>query len=479
MTIRLECRNYTVVLSLGIFLLNSFSLFAQRDTVYAVKPHIFAKADTSIQVQAAQTNTAITPKALYTPAQIITTLPETLVADQFKCMQAEIPMTYNETSKKFVQRFLTKERRFISQMSERSQLYFPLYESLLQKYGLPDELKYLSIIESALNPRAMSRVKAAGLWQFMPATGRFLKLHQDAYIDERMNPQKATEAACIYLKDLHRMFGDWHLALAAYNCGPGNVRRAIRRSGNRTGFWQIYPHLPAETRAYVPKFIAINYVMQYADTYNINTTATARIIPSDTIVVNQYLHMDMLARMINVSLEDLRQLNPQVKRNIVPSYMKNYVLQIPAEKKAIFDLYRIDILRIMTSKSIAGSAKIWYKVKSGDELNAIADRYAVSVANIRKWNRLKGNTHTVKAGSVLVIWASKSVLAINKWKDANEHFARIKPALISRIKVYFVRPGDTLAKISKLHGGVAVERIIKHNRLVDKQVIPGQKLIIS
>ncbi|QHT65883.1 transglycosylase SLT domain-containing protein [Rhodocytophaga rosea] len=478
MTVQLKCSKYAVGVSLSMLLLNGFSLFAQRDTVYAIQPQqIFASADSGKHIQAAQTNVIVAKVPLFAPSQIVTNLPETLVADQFDCMEEAIPMTYNEMSKKFVQRFLTKERQFISQMAERKQLYFPLYESLLQKHGLPDELKYLSIIESALNPRAISRAKAAGLWQFMPSTGRYFKLHQDAYIDERMNPSKATEAACIYLKDLHRMFGDWHLALAAYNCGPGNVRRAIRRSGNKTGFWQIYRHLPAETRAYVPKFIAVNYVMKHAAVYNINTSAIARIIPSDTIVVNQYLNMELLARMINVSLDDLRQLNPQVKKNIVPGYMKNYVLQIPAQKKDTFNLYRIDILKVMTLKSIVGRTKIHYKVKSSDELNTIAGKYEVSIENIRRWNRLRGNT--VKSGTVLVIWASKSVLAINQWKTANEQLAAMKPALVSRIKVYFVRPGDTLAKISKLHGGVAVEKIIKHNRLIGQEVKPGQKLIIS
>jgi membrane-bound lytic murein transglycosylase D len=478
MTIRMRCSKYTVSLGLGMLLLNSFSLFAQRDTVYAVGPQqIFPSVDSIKPIHTAQTNVVAAQLPLFTPSQIITNLPESLVADQFKCMQAAIPMTYNDMSKKFIQRFLTKERQFISQMAERKQLYFPIYEALLQKYGLPDELKYLSIIESALNPRAISRVKAAGLWQFMPATGRYFKLHQDAYIDERMHPKKATEAACIYLRDLHRMFGDWHLALAAYNCGPGNVRRAIRRSGNKTGFWQIYRHLPAETRAYVPKFIAINYVMKHAASYNINTSAIARFIPSDTIIVNQYLNMELLASMINVSLEDLRQLNPQVKKNIVPGYMKNYVLQIPAEKKDTFEFYRREILKMMALKSITGKTKIQYRFKSNDGLHIIASKYNVSVANIQRWNRLKGNT--VKAGTVLVIWASKSVLAINQWKAANEQLASLRPKLISGIKVYFVRPGDTLQKISQLHGGVSVERIIKHNRLNGQQVIPGQKLFIS
>jgi membrane-bound lytic murein transglycosylase D len=365
-------------------------------------------------------------------------LPQTLLLDQMQCLEATIPMTYNATVKTFIQYFTGRDRRYVAKMLERKDFYFPIYEAQLQKYGLPDELKYLSIVESSLNPRAVSRAKAVGLWQFMAATGRQYDLYQDAYIDERMDLYKATEAACRYLSDLYDMFGDWHLALAAYNCGPGNVRKAIRLAGNKKSFWQIYRFLPMETRAYVPKFIAVNYIMQYAEQYNITTDLITEYIPSDTILVSRRLDMEALARQLEMPFEDLRALNPQVKKNVVPG-LKEYSLRIPAEKKEFFTLNRESILdsaavpvRPAVTMLVASTqeaypatsekVKVIHKVKPGDAISKIANTYHVSVASIQRWNRLSSDK--IIAGQNLTIWVNPKAVTHTNQPEKNQMFTK-------------------------------------------------------
>ena len=226
----------------------------------------------------------------------------------------------------------------------------------------------------------MSSVKAAGLWQFMSVTGRYYDLHQDSYIDERLDPYKSTEAACRYLKELYGMFDDWHLALAAYNCGPGNVRKAIRYSGNKKSFWQIYDFLPAETRAYVPKFIALNYVLKYAEAYNITNNPSAISLASDTIMVNQYLNMSLFAKQLDIAIDDLKELNPQYKRNFIPAYGGNYSLRIPADKKEIFAINRYAIL----SSSVKSRQKIEYEENKGEVIAKIAQQHKVREEDLKK-----------------------------------------------------------------------------------------------
>jgi membrane-bound lytic murein transglycosylase D len=441
--------------------------------------------------------------------EIITELPEDLMLDQIQCMELEttIPMTYNKTIKGFINYFTVRKRSFVTNMLRRQHLYFPMYEEYLKKHELPDELKYLSIVESALNPRAVSPARAVGLWQFMSATGRQYKLYQDSFIDERMDPYKSTDAACRYLKDLHGMFGDWELALAAYNCGPGNVRRAIRRSGNKTGFWQIYNYLPRETRSYVPMFVAVNYIMRHAeDYYSFKADSLERYIPHDTILLSPEKHIDMelLAKHMDVSFEDLKSLNPQVKKNIVPSHLKNYALRIPSDKKELFAENKLSILdsAVYTkpldflvvndedSHTGTGKRKIIHHVKRGEALSKIAQKYRVTTADIKKWNHIRGNT--IASGQKLAIWVKGSTntttriaSAQTNSKPASETTVAVKqPSPSSKIplvkeKVYYVQPGDTLWKISQNHGGVPVEKIKKLNNLKSNSLKPGQKLIIG
>jgi membrane-bound lytic murein transglycosylase D len=444
----------------------------------------------------------------YPSASVADTLfkyPQELIADQLSCLQNEIPLSYNNTIQSFINYFTIKKRSYIRTMLSRKHIYFPLYEKTLQQNNLPDELKYLSIVESGLNPRAVSPARAVGLWQFISSTGREYGLQQDAYIDERMDPIKATQAGCRYLQNLYNMFGDWELALSAYNCGPGNVRRAIRRSGNKTAFWDIYPYLPRETRSYVPMFVAVTYVMNHHKDYNIRPDSLQQFIAYDTIHVNQHLDLELFAKQLNVPLDDFKLLNPQLKRNVVPAHFKNYPLRVPkialdslaANRQAILDSaahtspQTAELLAAAETApqrhatvSSGGRMKVTHKVTRGDALGKIADYYNVAVADIRKWNKLRGSS--IRAGQRLAIWVQEQTTSNGEVK-AKPAPAKAAPSSASsslakattKGKVYRVQPGDTLWSISKGHGGISVERIKKMNKLRSNELKPGQRLILG
>ncbi|MES2734600.1 MAG: transglycosylase SLT domain-containing protein [Bacteroidota bacterium] len=325
-----------------------------------------------------------------------------------------IPPHYQKIISAYVKHFTVRDRRLIREMLQRQPEYFPMYEACLRKHELPDELKYLSILESNLNPRAVSQCRAMGLWQFTSSTGRYYDLHQDVFRDERMDPDKATEAACKYLKDLHGMFGNWPLALAAYNCGPGMVRRAIRHSGNRKSYWQICARLPQETRNYVPKFIALYQVMTEFPRYNFTVDSLNTPLSLDTIIVHRHLDMHLLASQLDLPRQALHQLNPSLKGNTIPGDAKGYSIRIPADRKDFFALNRQAVLDssaialrkdFYSKQTLARTQmerRVKHLVKSGESLRQLASRYKVTVVEIRKWNHLK--SQTIKKGQRLVIW---------------------------------------------------------------------------
>lgn len=399
-----------------------------------------------------------------------------LVQDRIKCIENTIPLHFNEKVYSFINYFTVKNRDYTRLMLKRQNLYFPIFEKYLKKYGLPDELKYLSIIESGLNPKATSWAKAVGLWQFMPLTGRSFNLHQDWYIDERMDPEKSTEAACRYLKQLYGMFDDWELAIAAYNTGPGNIRKAIRRSGYQKSFWTIYPHLYRETRSYVPQLVAMIYVMNYADEHNLYEDDIEFMPVYDTIVVNNYVHMETLANQLGICADDLHKLNPGLMRNAVPDNIKDYPVRIPYDVKELLEENRLAILdsasKVGREKlehlaknsygSTYGRDKIVYRVKSGDVLGTIANRYNVRVLDIKKWNNLSSNL--IRVGQPLNIWLNGSVAASTGYQP------------LPSSKMYVVQPGDTLWDISRKYEGITIEKIKELNNLNDTNIKPGQKL---
>ncbi len=411
-----------------------------------------------------------------------------LVADRLSCVRGQVPLEFNEKVYSFIDYFIVRNRAYTKEVIARSYQYFPIIEEYLAKYNLPDELKYLAIVESGLNAQAISRAGAGGLWQFMPYTGRSYKLHQDWYIDERFDPHLATDAACKYLSQLYNMFGDWELALAAYNSGPGNVRKAIRRSGYKKKFWEIYRYLPRETRSYVPQYVAIVYAFNYAEEHNLLPEAPLYRMEADTIMVKGFTNLKVLAANLELCYEDIKKLNPNLKRYGVKTNNRFYPIKIPQDKLPTLQAGRDSILNLaaatgqkeleyMARNSVGstfGRERVVYRVKSGDVLGTIAQRYRVRVSDIKKWNRLHSNM--IRVGQRLNIWVYPGTrpVAVTRKKPANPVTLDL-----SGKKVYTVQPGDTLWDIAKKYEGLDIEKIKKLNNLKTSKIKPGQKLIIG
>lgn len=319
-------------------------------------------------------------------------------------------MPYNSTIRSFIDLYTVRKRRQVEYMLGMSEYYFPLFEQVLGANNLPLELKYLSIIESALNTTIVSRMGAAGLWQLMIGTGRMYGLEINSLVDERLSPVKATNAAAHFLKDLYSIYGDWNLVIAAYNCGPGNVNKAVRRAGGKRDYWTIYPYLPKETRGYVPIFIAANYSLHYAADHKLCPAIVNMPTLTDTVMVHQRIHLEQIANVLNLPIEEIRLLNAQYRKDIVPGNIKPYSVCLPLNYANTFIdrydeivAYKADSLinnrrteiEIPQAApiSIGGSGRVTYhKVKKGQTLGGIADRYGVSVAKLKKWNRIHGST---------------------------------------------------------------------------------------
>ncbi len=407
-----------------------------------------------------------------------------LIADRLSCLQRAIPLEYNNKVHAFIDYFTVRDREYTRMVLRRKDLFFPLFEKKIKEYDLPDELKYLSIIESGLNPQAISRARAVGLWQFMSGTGKYMGLHHDWFTDERMDPEKATDAACRYLAQLYSIFHDWPLALAAYNSGPGTVRWAIRRSGYKKTFWEVYSYLPRETRSYVPQFIAIIYAVNYASEHNIDEPAREEILPHDTLAINNFLHFETFAKLTGTCVEDLQGLNPIIKRNAVPDDDNMRVIKVPraakdfflANRKLILDSAasrkkEMEALAKTTNDYTYGRDRDVYLVHYGDALGSIAQRFGVSVRNLKEWNNLRGTM--IRTGQRLVIWVAPSAKAV---KPTYKTASIILP---SDTKTYTVQPGDTLWDISKKLPGITIERIKNLNNLKGSKLQPGQKLIVG
>ncbi|MTI20022.1 LysM peptidoglycan-binding domain-containing protein, partial [Fulvivirga sp. RKSG066] len=394
-----------------------------------------------------------------------------LIADRLSCLNSEIPLNYNTRVHAFVNYFAVKDREYTKMIIKRKNVFFPLFEKYLKKYDLPDELKYLSIIESGLNPSAVSSARAVGLWQFMPSTGRYFGLHQDWYIDERMDPEQSTEAACRYLKQLYNMFGDWELAISAYNTGPGNIRRAIRRSGYKKSFWDIYPYLYRETRSYLPQFVAMIYVLNYAEEHNFQQEDLEFSMDVDTLHIKNYLHLETFANQLNLCIDDLKKLNPGLKRGVIPETSKGMPLRVPTDIKELLTDTRVTILdsaskvgrtelqQLATNGigSTYGREKFTHIVRSGDVLGTIAERYKVRISDIRHWNNLSGNT--IRIGQRLSIWQKPG------YQPAH---VQMSPKIMTSAdgsKMYTVQPGDTLWDISRKFEGLSIEKLKTLNKL--------------
>ena len=347
--------------------------------------------------------------------------------DRLKRIPSIIEMPYNEVVQKFIDRYSGRLRHSVSYMLGASNFYMPIFEEALETYGLPLELKYLPVIESALNPTAVSRVGATGLWQFMLATGKRYGLEVNTLVDERRDPIKPSYAAANYLSDLYKVFGDWNLVIAAYNCGPDQINKAIHRSKGSKDYWQIYPYLPKETRGYVPAFIAANYIMTYYCEHNICPMTTRLPAKTDTVMVSRNVHLEQIAAVCNIDIEQLRTLNPAYRRDIVPGATKMSAVRLPhTEVGKFIDLedsiyaYNAEVLfskratvevnddvptytrKSSTKRSRKKASRSRGRsvtVKSGQTLSEIAKRNGTTVAKLRRLNGIKGSN--IRAGKKL------------------------------------------------------------------------------
>lgn len=344
---------------------------------------------------------------------------DTMYAKRLSSMLTVIRTPYNAMVRSCIDRYTVKNRSQVSYMLGISEFYMPMIETEIDRLGLPHELRYLPVIESAMNPKAVSRMGAKGLWQFMFPTAKQYGLKSNNYIDERFDPLKATRAALTYLKDLYDMFGNWELAIAAYNCGPGNVNKAIKRSGGKTDFWKIYSWLPKETRGYLPALIAANYVMTFYEDHGICPMEPNIPVDTDTIHVNRNLHFKQIAEVCNVDIEEIRALNPQYIKDIIPGENETYVLRLTNSMIASFvenedSVYKhnaevhfpqASVEKILTDakKNDDGTGNlIRHKIKNGETLGSIAIKYHVKVSQIMKWNNMR-NTN-IRAGKYLKIY---------------------------------------------------------------------------
>ena len=407
------------------------------------------------------------------------------IEKRYNRLDLEIDIAFNDRVMAFINYFTIRNRDYSREMLRREALYIPIFEKYLKKYGLPDELKYLPIIEAGLNPKAVSGPRAVGLWQFMRPTAKEQGLKIDWYIDERMDPEKSTEAACKYIKWLYNYFKDWKMTLAAYNSGIGNVSRAMRRSGYKKDFWKVYRYLPRETRSYVPQFAAILYTMEYADEHNLFVDDPIYPTPFEIVKTNQFVYLKAFAEESGMDLEMLKQLNPAVKKGAIPAHAKNFELRIPRVEVENYEANKSQILAKAKagkkefekmSRNMPGSTfgreKVVYRVRSGDVLGKIARRHNVRLSDLRAWNNIRGSM--IRVGQRLNIWIGPDF-----YNDNTVRPQRVKDQPIPKSKLHVVKSGDTLWDISRMYKGLTIEKIKKLNNLRSNSLKPGMRLRIG
>jgi membrane-bound lytic murein transglycosylase D len=458
-------------------------------------------------------------------------LPTALLKQRLKDMDSKSPfhIEYNQGLENIIKSFLKNRKKAYERLMAISEYYFPLFEDALAKQNVPLEIKYLAVVESALNPKAVSRVGATGLWQFMYQTGKQYNLKIDSYVDDRSDPLKASEAAAQYMTNMYKIFGDWDLVLASYNSGPGNVAKAIRRSGGQQNFWNIRKYLPQETQGYVPAFLATMYIYEYHKEHGIvPSRAAVKHFATDTIMIQKQISFKQLSDLLDIPVAQLQMLNPQFKLNVVPAYFDNkHFLRLPLDKIAVFtsneekiyayvqhelDQRERPFSRFQTAlasrdsiergESYTVSRTKFHKVKRGDNLSEIADRYDVSMSDIKKWNKLKSNKAPLgrklkiitseriaarvkkpKADSTAVASVSKSTPTVATTiaqvtpKDQKVYKEEKVVSFQDVTKFHKVKKGDNLSEIAAKYD-VAMSDIKKWNKLKSNNVALGKSLKI-
>jgi membrane-bound lytic murein transglycosylase D len=502
-----------------IFLMLTASLSATQDTIIIRnndESEIIARNLDSLTAQWMIKQAAdITPVIESGDTSVIVEFPDSVYSRRLKEIPTVIALPYNSIVRNHIHVYTGRKRENFEVMLGLREYYFPMIEDIFDSYGLPAELKYVAVIESALNPNAVSRVGATGLWQFMYSTGRSYGLTINSVVDERRDPVKSTHAAARYMKDLYKIYNDWGLVIAAYNCGPGNVNKAIRRSGNRKDYWEIYYRLPRETRGYLPGYIAATYAMNCYNDHNIKPAHVSMTIATDTIMVNRDLHLEQISAVLDVPLAELKALNPQYRASLIPGESHPMPLTLPVtclgdfiEYQDTISSYRADHYLSISAKTaspvqsvyippdINGKSKLVYTVKSGDNLGYIASWYNVGLSDLRYWNNIYRNT--IRVGQKINVFVDPSrkdyYTAVNSltFEEKQKRIGKSVSSAQANVSLpapsiqpdgnyeyYTVRSGDTVWDIAKKFDGVTATDILSLNGMGDGNKLQvGQKLKI-
>lgn len=415
---------------------------------------------------------------------MVSDIPDSVYISRLQKLNPYISVPYNRIIRNHIVYYTQKMPEKMERILGLSAYYIPIFEEIFDQYDMPLELTAMAVIESALNPKAVSRARAKGMWQFMYSTAKRYGLTINSYVDERFDPIASAHAAARYLRDSYLIFGDWTLAIASYNCGAGNVNKAIRRSGGSKDFWEIYPYLPRETRGYVPSFFAALYAMRYYKEHNLTPEHIPMPPHTDTIKVNKMLHFEQIAHYTGASIEELRTHNPQYLHDIIPGTEKEYILQLPYQFTGAFIDHEDEIYAYNDSvyfspaalKQIQQSAepsKIIHRVKRGETLSHIALRYGVSVKNIQRWN---GIGTRIREGQRLAIYTKGNGPATSSSSSSG----KVNTSVSNGYVMYTVRSGDNLWNIAKKFSGVSVNDLQRLNGLSkNSKIYPGKKLKIK
>ena len=476
------------------------SLYADSETknsnTVAIEEYTTAVSDSLLSLYYVQKKIAQSEEDYYDmdSVRFQSNVPDSVYIERIRQMNSFITLPYNDIVKNYIIKYSEKMPSSIGKILGLCEYYMPIFQEIFNQYDMPEELRAMAVIESAMNPLAVSRVGAKGMWQFMYSTAKNYGLHIDSFVDERLDPIKSAHAAAQYLQDAYDIFGDWNLAIAAYNCGAGNVNKAIRRSGSRA-FWDIWPYLPRETRGYVPAFVGALYTMNYYKEHGIRPVSVETPAHVDTMHINKMLHLKQVSELTGAPLQDLKNLNPQYRHEIIPGNDRQYILRIPYTYTNAFienedSLYRhkadvyFNPVTIKKIKEDGDGERIVYRVKSGDYLGKIAINHGTTVAKIKKWNNLK--TNDIRVGQRLIIYrGGKAPASTSTTTSASQTTAKPAaqtqaskpiPAGTSYVE-YTVQSGDSLYLIAKKFPGVSAQNIMDFNG-IGSNIKPGMKLKI-
>ena len=511
-----------IVLFISFETLSAMGYSSEKDTIVVLKPepvdfNFESNLDSLLNLwYVRQSVDLYTTRRVIAPSEIYPDFSDSVYMDRLARIPSVFDLSYNRIFKNYIDVYTKKKRDQMEIMLGLTDYYFPIFEEILDQNNMPLELKYLAVVESALNPRAVSRAGATGIWQFMYGTAKMYGLTMNSFVDERRDPIRATHAAALYLKDLHRIYNDWTLAIAAYNCGPGNVNKAIRRAGGKRNYWDIYYFLPRETRGYVPAYIAATYAMNFYDEHNLSPRAISMPVFTDTIMVNRQLHLAQVSEVLGVELQLLRDINPHYRRDIIPGNSQNFSIALPMEFVGPFidfedsiyayksnEFFNRDLMTVAPSRATftadtpAGQERLTYTVKSGDNLGQISEWYRVRVTDLRYWNNITGNL--IRVNQRLVVYVPRNRADV--FREINSMSFSEKQAFVARgytlsavqatgaktatesytgdFIYYRVKQGDTLWDIARRFPGVSETDILRLNNLSNaNRIFPGQQLRI-